>query len=134
MSSNRLTYDKCAYRAALQQSVGPVDYMLDPIKYEHCKKCRMELGIVGGTAVSHINGNMVDLESDLRGQTRTGTRCAQYKYIPSAGTMLQSKNPISCQPGPEIDTSLKHLESCQMVDYQEVPREPRGQPFSCHKH
>ena len=26
----------------------------------------MELGIVGGTAVSHIKGNLVDLENDLR--------------------------------------------------------------------
>jgi len=133
MSSNRLTYDKCSYRAALQQSVGPVDYMLDPVKYEHCKKCRMELGIVGGTAVSHINGNMVDLESDLRGQTRVGTRCPQYKYIPAEGTTLKPNNYISCQQGATIDTSMKHLESCQMIDYNEVPREPRGKPFSCNR-
>ena len=31
---------------------------------------RIELGKVKGTAVSHIKGNLVDLESDLKGTTR----------------------------------------------------------------
>ena len=30
----------------------------------------MDLGVIGGTAVSHIRGNLVDLETDLRGTTR----------------------------------------------------------------
>ena len=54
MSSNRLIYDTCAYKKTLDQSVGPLSYVLNPIKYENCNKCRMELGLVGGTAVSHI--------------------------------------------------------------------------------
>ena len=70
MSSNRLIYDTCAYKKTLDESVGPLSYLLNPIKYENCNKCRMELGIVGGSNVSHIRGNLVDLENDLRGQTR----------------------------------------------------------------
>ena len=47
MSSNRLIYDTCAYKKELDQSTGPLSYTLNPIKYENCSKCRMELGIVG---------------------------------------------------------------------------------------
>ena len=54
MSSNRLIYDTCAYKKELDQSVGPLSYVLNPIKYENCNKCRMELGIVGGSQVSQI--------------------------------------------------------------------------------
>ena len=133
MSSNRLSYDKCSYKAALQQSVAPIDYMMDPIKYEHCSKCRMELGIVGGTAVSHITGNLDDLENDLRGQTRPITHCPDYLYTPPDGNILESKNYIKCTDGPEIDLTMNHLPSCQMIDYAEVPRASQPKTYSCNK-
>ena len=38
MSSNRLIYDTCAYKHNLQQSVGPLEYVLNPIKFENCNK------------------------------------------------------------------------------------------------
>ena len=47
MSSNRISYDSCSYKQSLNQSVAPVNFTLDPIKYEHCNKCRIELGVVG---------------------------------------------------------------------------------------
>ena len=63
MSSNRLIYDTCAYETELSQSVDQLSYILDPTKYYRCNPCRMELGIVGGTNVSHVKGNLVDLEN-----------------------------------------------------------------------
>ena len=74
MSFNRLMYDTCEYKTRIGESVGPLEYMLNPIRFENCNKCRMELGIVGGTAVSQIEGNLVDLENDLRGQTRSNSK------------------------------------------------------------
>ena len=35
MSSNRLIYDTCAYKHELSQSVGPLQYTLNPIKFEN---------------------------------------------------------------------------------------------------
>lgn len=132
MSSNRLIYDTCAYKKSLDQSVGPLSYLLNPIKYENCSKCRMELGIVGGTDVSQIKGNLVDLENDLRGATRTASLCPSNHYQPSC----QDKIGDECQPrqinlqakgcGPKrsIDTELVHLPPCQMVRYKPVPLPP----------
>ena len=132
MSSNRLIYDTCAYKHELSQSVGPLQYILNPMKYENCNKCRMELGIVGGTAVSHIKGNLVDLETDLRGQTRRTTKCPTKLY----------QNPCpkgdinNCQPGNinivadpsqtarDINTQMLHLPSCQMIRYRPTPIPP----------
>ena len=91
MSSNRLKYDTCAYKKSLDKSVGPLSYVLNPIKYENCNKCRMELGIVGGTAVSQIKGNLVDLENDLRGQTRSASLCPDNHYHPSCKNGIGEK-------------------------------------------
>ena len=131
---NRLNYDTCAYSQALSESIAPIDYVINPIKYEHCGKCRMELGIVGGTAVSHINGSLVDLENDLFNITRPATRCPNYHYHPTpAGQPID--NSIQLQPGrhanPPIQTQSMHLRPCQMVTYPEVPQPHWNEPFRC---
>jgi hypothetical protein len=122
MSFNRLTYDTCEYKQKLEQNVSNIDFILDPIKYEHNQKCRNEFGLLGGTNVSHIKGNLVDLENDLRGQTRPVTKCSQYKFSPSENNIVQGKEYIKPIDHPRIDTSLEHLPSCQMMEFPSVPR------------
>ena len=43
MSSNRLMYDTCAYKTRVNESVGPLEYMLNPIRYENCNKFKMSI-------------------------------------------------------------------------------------------
>lgn len=139
MSYNRLIYDTCAYKKELDQSTGPLSYTLNPIKFENCNKCRMELGIVGGTAVSHIQGNIVDLENDLRGQTRPASNCPSKHYTPSCpdkiGDACQPSQiqlqGTQCAPGKTIDTNLVHLRPCQMIRYKPVPLPPPMKMDTC---
>lgn len=139
MSSNRLIYDTCAYKKELDQSTGPLSYTLNPLKYENCGQCRMELGIVGGTAVSQIKGNIVDLENELRGQTRPASLCPSKKYQPNCPNEIGD----ACQPaeiqvqgngcssGTTIDTRLQHLRPCQMIRYKPVPLPPPMKIQTC---
>lgn len=122
MSSNRLSYDDCAYKQSLKQSTSPLQYSLDPIKFEHKNKCRMELGIVGGTNVSHNKANLIDVENELRGQTHPATRCSNFKYNPH---VKESKEYIKCSSHKPISEEKVHLKSCQMFDYPSVPRAPK---------
>lgn len=128
---NRMIYDSCAYEQNLAQSVTPLGYVLDPIKYENCGKCRMELGIVGGTAVSHVRGNLVDLENDLRNQNRPNTLCPSYKFTPQEGPFIQGKEYIKPVCHPKVDTRPVHLKPCQMVDYRAVPQTPSLNLHQC---
>ena len=82
MSSNRLIYDNCAYNKKIQESTSPLNYTLYPGKFENSSKCRIELGSVGGNGVSLFSGNLVDLESDLRNQSRPASLCPKYHYQP----------------------------------------------------
>ena len=122
MSFNRLAYDSCEYQQKLEQNVSNIDFILDPIKYEHDRKCRNEFGLLGGTNVSHVKGNLVDLENDLRGQNRPMTNCAQYKYAPSDKNFVQGKEYIEDVKHPKVDTSMVHLPSCQMMEFPSIPR------------
>ena len=140
MSSNRLMYDTCAYKKELDQSTGPLSYTLNPMKYENCSKCRMELGIVGGTSVSQIKGNLVDLENDLRGQTRPASNCPSKHYQPNCpdnkiGDACQPSQiqlqGSACSPPRTIDTNLVHLRPCQMIRYKPVPLPPPMNIQSC---
>lgn len=117
MSSNRLMYDTCAYKKKLDESTSPLQYHLNPLKYENCNKCRIELGLVSGPATSQIKGNLIDLENELRGQTRLLSRCPAKNYQPGQKIYTRDNhNRIR-----EIDTELIHLPSCQMVKYKPIP-------------
>lgn len=139
MSSNRLSYDTCEYKQRLNESVGPLQYMLNPMRYENCNKCRMELGVVGGTGVSHIKGNLVDLETDLFGITRKASLCPTNKYH----SVCANGDLNNCNPSPiqikgngcglprTIDTTPQHLPSCQMIRYKPTPLPPALNLSSC---
>ena len=132
MSSNRLMYDTCAYKERIDESVSPLAYVTNPIKYENCNKCRMELGIVGGSNVSNIRGNLVDLENDLRGQTRSLSQCPSRKYNPNNvcnnKMVVQGNN---CGNPVEIDVTPMHLPPCQMIHYKPIPLPNMNQPAAC---
>jgi len=115
MSSNRLSYDPCAYTASLKQSMSPLDYMLYTGKYENSAKCRIEFGTVGGNGVSIFSGNLVDLESDLRGQTRIASLCPSTMYNPSQ----------------KMNGKLLNQPSCQMQYYPKVPLPNAMNPTMC---
>lgn len=132
MSSNRLIYDSCAYKKNLQQSTDPLQYALYTGKYENTAKCRIELGSVGGNGVSLFNGNLVDLESDLRGQTRLTSLCPCDKYSPKCSNPNCNNNNkgIPCS-SPECQIPLKHQPSCQMVNYPKVPMPTQPMDTKC---
>jgi hypothetical protein len=126
MSFNHPIYDHCTYKRNLKENVSILSYVLSPFRYEHKEKSRHRLGLVGGTAVSHIQGNMVDLESDLRGQTRYLTHCAGTQYKP-----VNPGDNITNDKTAPIDTRLKHLQTNQMIAYKSVPLPPPFNPPKC---
>lgn len=129
---NRMIYDDCAFKTHVRQSITPMQYVMDPIQFEHCSKCRPELGIVGGTAVSHVNGNLVDLENNLMGIDRPATLCPEYKHLPTPpGAPIQGKEYIKPVCHPKIDTTMRHLPKCQFSSYPAVARPTAPKPFSC---
>lgn len=127
MSFSNLKYDKCQYLADVRQSIGTANWVLDPNRFESTNKCYNQFGLVGGTAVSHAKGNLVDVESDLRGTTRINSKCPTMKYMnpcPNAQSINfchQKQIVIPQTPnqqGRTVDLAPQHLKPCQMVQYK----------------
>jgi hypothetical protein len=131
MSFNRLSYDTCSYKKELAEQVSHLSYTLDPIKYEHCNKCRHEVGLVGGTNVGVPRGNMVDIENDLFNINRPSTLCPNFKYAPREDGKVQGKEYIKPVQHPEVDANMKQLKSCQMFPTLGVPRPPVVTNYIC---
>ena len=75
MSFNRLTYDTCAYAKNIQQSTDPLDNNLFKGKYENCKQCPV------GLHTNNLDLTIrAEVESDLLGQTRIGSKCPDEKF------------------------------------------------------
>lgn len=81
----RASYDDCAYATRLHESTSPLLYQINPEAYESCKKCHQAypgfIGKMGGMGFG-IGPDRVDIDSDLRGQTRLQSRCPSHKYNP----------------------------------------------------
>lgn len=140
---NNLRYDQCSYSEYVDRSVSPLSYIINTERFENVNKCRVELGLVGGTAVSHVSGNMIDLENSLFGIDRPLTHCARYAYKPSApGAPIQGTcGQFPSCPGtgpcyktntyPVIDTTMKHLPSCQFQSFPAIPMPNAAPDYSC---
>jgi hypothetical protein len=116
MSSNRLKYDVCSYKSDLKQSVKPMNHVMDPIRFENCNKCMHKVGIVGGTGVTHIKGNLVDLESSMFGITQPATKCPEYEWAPLEGNSIVSKEYLKCDKHSPIDVTLdRDLSMCDFT-------------------
>lgn len=84
-SLTRGIYDDCAYKRRLHESTSPLLYNINPVAYESCTKCHQAypgfIGSLGGQGFG-IGPDRVDIDSDLRGQTRLLTNCPTHKYNP----------------------------------------------------
>jgi len=118
MSFNRSKYDTCSYKLDLQGSVSSLGYVLFSDKYENKQPAMHQLGFVGGNNVSLINGDLVDLESELRGQTRILSKCQDNLYIPTDDNIIKNDKTTP------IDTNKKHLNNIQSIMYRSIPLPP----------
>lgn len=105
------------------QNVGMFAYTQTPLKFEHPDKCRNALGLVGGSEVSNISGNLVDLESDLLGITRAQSKCIARQYQPACalggGECPDMPPSFSFKDKATgevrtVNTSARNLPTCQM--------------------
>lgn len=127
MSFTRLHDDECQYSQELKQNQGVLTHIMDPNKYYNCNPCRIDFGVVGGNTVSLYPGNLVDLESEFRGQTRQFGKCSSQKFQP--GTIIQGQSGNGCKVPCATDglpcgslscrtENLKHLRECKMINYR----------------
>lgn len=112
-----------------QQSAGMFSYTQMPVKFEHPSKCRNALGLVGGSEVSNISGNLVDLESDLLGITRVQSKCIARQYKPACalgGAGCPDAVPSfsfrdkSTGAVRTVNTAQRDLPTCQFATYPGV--------------
>ena len=101
-------------------------YTQIPQKYYHPNEARLALGIIGGNDVSVASGNLVDVESDLRGTTRDLSNVPSRKFQKTMGPNdVAPKNLVFVERATghvrTVDTTPRHLPTRQMVSYPGVP-------------
>lgn len=119
-SQNRSMYDNCAYKQQLHQSTSPLLYNINPIAHESCQKCHQSyvgfIGSLGGFGPG-IGPNRVDMESDLRGQTRLQSKCASHKFDPTSyktcGACKNCDNGLPCGCAHCQSRDVDHLSDCR---------------------
>ena len=133
MAFSRLKYDSCDYRQTLMQNSGVLEWTLDPMRYVNQNRCRHQLGLQGGTNVSHVSGNLVDLESTLKGIDRDASRCPSMQYAPRDDNKTHGAVVYRTHCPAVIDTTPLHLPECQFIAHQAVPGPATPSPYKCER-
>jgi hypothetical protein len=102
-----------------EKAENPQAYEQTAFAYVSPKPARAILGFIGGNEVSLINGNRVDLESDLRGINRPTTHCPSREHQPphKNDTLIQRKNPKIQM---NVNITPRHLPTIQPWGYAAV--------------
>lgn len=88
---NRIKYDNCAEQQRLGMSVSPLTYRLYEGKYENCSKCIYDK--------FWRPQDLVNVESELRNQTRPLSKCDKFKYNPvGPQSTFNPNNPVIFAP------------------------------------
>ncbi len=116
--------------APWESKENPQSYPMTRFVYTSPEPKRHELGLVGGNNVTLIAGNMVDLESDLRGITRPNTFAPWRKYQPPQPE--ETKIVRNTTKGEVvIDKTPVHLPTYQMWAYPAVYAPTKFQTNVC---
>lgn len=117
MSFNRTIYDSCDYATRLHENQNVLHYTLDTNKFYQCNQCATPFGLLAGNMVSQTTDNLVDLESDLRNQTRLYSRCPTRKYRPTCDVaQCGNVNGYPCGD-PKCQPPMVHMKECTLIDY-----------------
>ncbi len=101
-----------------EKKENPQSYDNIATKYIHPAPKRHILGMVGGNEVSLVKGNMVDLESDLKGINIPNTFAPWRQYQPPQGQEITRDN---WKGQVKINTEPMHLPAYQMWAYPGTP-------------
>jgi hypothetical protein len=100
-----------------EKKENPQAYVDLPSQLVHPEPKRHILGLVGGNDVSLIQGNLVDLESDLKGIHFLNTFCPTRQYQPVKSDELIRDN---VKQSIRINVKKAHLPTYQMISYPAV--------------
>jgi len=123
MASTKLLYDNCQTKDTDRQNLNMLNWILDVRSHEHDKRCHHKLGIVGGVQVQDVKRNLVDLESELRGQYHYTSKCPEDKHSYENNGIKQQHVDVKqkyCRAPRKVKTQFNKMKDCQMIDFHNV--------------
>jgi hypothetical protein len=83
-SFTRSTYDDCALQKKAQESTDPYKWSTDATVVENNESCYLGASPFMHNPFHSVPVNSIDIESELRGQTRLLSKCQENKFNPNA--------------------------------------------------
>jgi hypothetical protein len=123
MAFTRPMYDQCSEPLQTSQNNSIYNRQMDTSKYYSCSQARVPFGLFGGNQVSITTGNMVNLETTLRGQGQ-GTRltnCPNEQVQPNCMGCDQPGSGIPCASSCPLPERKTHLSDVMFAQYPKRP-------------
>lgn len=118
---NAPLYDNCNYQQYVRETTSPFDYLTYFGAAENCSRC----------VFRHFwrRFDVVDIESELRNQTRPQSKCNQYKYNPKCSKSGLCTSTYSVNVPIVIDPSICPPVSSNILKPVSIGYKPQNQNF-----
>jgi len=83
-------YDECNLKKKDEESTGPFKWITDSV-YEHPQSCFVNSSPFMHNHFKHTPSRFVDVENDLRNQTRLLSRCPETRFDPTKQTKHENQ-------------------------------------------
>jgi hypothetical protein len=130
-SFTRGTYDECATQKQIQQSQSPFTYTTDPTIKESQMSCFAATSPLQHNPFKSIPAKHIDIESDLRLQTRPLTKCPEHKFNPNSAKKYQTefeecKEPILLPEYTRVNKPCNVLSGISINRFQPLCDDPQS--------
>ena len=120
MSSNKLIYDCDHTFFKNLENRNQMQYLMSPDKFYNVNQYRIHRGIISGNDISINKGNLVDLESELKGVNKIASKSPNNKY-PNNTIELNNYYIRHSDFDVDVINIAKHdLQTVDMFDYSNL--------------
>lgn len=121
-SFSRALYDDCSLKKKNQESVAPFEWATDSSVIESKQSCYFAASPFMHNPFNSVPSNIVDIESDLKGQTRQLSKCPETRFNPNTAKALQWAQLPECVSKDLVPEYTRLNRSCNVLSEVSINR------------
>jgi|UniRef100_A0A6C0DVZ4 hypothetical protein len=114
-SFSRSLYDDCSLQKKNQESVAPFEWTTDSSIIESKQSCYLAASPFMHNPFNSVPSSIVDIESDLKGQTRQLSKCPETRFNPNTAKALQWSKLPECTNTDLVPEYTRLNRSCNVL-------------------
>ena len=121
-SFSRSLYDQCSLEKKNKESTAPFEWTTDSSVIESKQACYLATSPFMHNPFNSVPSSIVDIESDLKGQTRQLSKCPENRFNPNTAKALQWSQLKECTDKQLVPEYTRLNRACNVLSGVSINR------------